>query len=270
MNFLKCSIFLGLVFLLVGCGENNELENKKNAESINIPANLQRLLQQANEVDDNSDLRLQLAEKFDSAKLYQYAVAQMDSLLVSDSLNSGYWLKRGQYLRRAEDTVKAIKSFEYAARIYAGDEQLIELANLYAETKNPKTLTICNILVKNFPNGKYNDQAYFFEGLYYSKLSNVPKALAMFDQCLKTNFHFLDAYIEMGYLLYNEKQYKEALQVFTKLTQVSTSNADGYYWQAKCHEALNNKQEAIKQYKQALTIDANIQEAKAALTRLGG
>ncbi len=268
MKFLKQSILFSLVVLLIGCNSNDTPKNEKVNEAIDIPDNLRILMQQVNAADNNIELRLQLAEKLDSAKLHVFAAAQMDSLLVGDSLNSGYWLKRGQFLRRAEDTTKAIKSFEYAAKIYAGDEQLIELANLYAETKNPKALTVCNILRKNFPNGKYNDQAYFFEGLYYSKLNDVAKAIALFDQCLQINFHFLDAYVEKGYLLYNEKKFKEALQVFTKLTEVSNSNADGYYWQAKCYEALNNKVEAIKHYQQALTIDATIEEAKAALQRL--
>lgn len=269
MNFFKPSCFLLLITIsFISCKEKDKVDRESSKSTVSIPANLQSLMEEANATNNNIELRLQLAEKLDSAKLYGFAVAQMDSLLVGDSLNSAYWLKRGQYLRRGEDTAKAIKSFEYAAKIYAGDVQLIELANLYAETKNPKTLTICNILVKNFPNGKYNDQACFFEGLYYSKLNEPEKAIALYDKCLQSNFHFLDAYIEKGYLLFNQKKYNEALPVFTKLNEVSVTNADGYYWQAKCYEALNKKTEAIKFYEQALTLDATIVEAKEALERL--
>lgn len=267
---LNNGIWIGLLCLVIfeACNTKDETKKEIIKETANIPANLQTLMQQANATTNNIDLRLQLAEKLDSAKLYAFAAAQIDSLLVGDSLNSGYWLKRGQYLRRAEDTAKALKSFEYAAKIFAGDEQLIELANLYAETKNPKTITVCNMLVKSFPNGKYNDQAYFFEALYNSKINNTAKAIELYDKCLQTNFHFLDAYIEKGYLLYNQKNYKAALQVFTKLTEVSKTYADGYYWKAKCYQALNNKSEAIANYKQALTLDATIEEAKKALKDL--
>lgn len=269
MNVKVLFVFSVLtVFNLVSCKNNDVTHKTEKAKTENIPSVLQEAIAKANETVENTDLRLKLAEKLDSAKLYRLAAIQIDSLLVSDSLNTSYWLLRGRYLRRAQDTAKAIKSFEYAAKIFAGDEQLIELANLYAETKNPKTLTICNILVKSFPNGKYNDQAYFFEGLYYSKLNNIPKAIELFDKCLQTNFHFLDAYIEKGYLLYHQNKFTDALQVFNKLTEVSTTNADGYYWKAKCYQALNNKADAIINYKQALTLDGTIEEAKMALKQL--
>jgi len=49
---------------------------------------------------------------------------------------------------------------------------MMELANLYAETKNPLSLSICRQLLEMNPGGDYNPQAYLLAGIYYAKIGD--------------------------------------------------------------------------------------------------
>ncbi|HNN30868.1 MAG TPA: tetratricopeptide repeat protein, partial [Chitinophagaceae bacterium] len=60
----------------------------------------------------------------------------------------------------------------------------------------------------------------------------------------------------------------KALEIFKLSAQVNATYADSYYWQAKCYEALNDKQNAISNYEKALILDKNLQEAEVAIKRL--
>ena len=75
--------------------------------------------------------------------------------------------------------------------------------------------------------------------------------------------------MEKGFLYYDNKKIKEALQVFQTLSKIKNTYADGYYWLAKCYEAMGNKTEAIANYQKSLILDPKLKEATEALQRLG-
>ncbi len=79
----------------------------------------------------------------------------------------------------------------------------------------------------------------------------------------------MEAYMEKGFLYFDNKKVAEALAVFQTVITVKNVYADGYYWLAKCYEALNNKAEAIANYQKAITLDPKLTEASAALKRMG-
>jgi tetratricopeptide (TPR) repeat protein len=121
-----------------------------------------------------------------------------------------------------------------------------------------------------------NEQAFGLEkdlimirGIYYRNTKEYTKALTCFNLCINDNYTFMEAYIEKGSLLYDLKKHKESISVFDKATTVNNTFADGYYWIAKNQEALNQVKEAVDNYKRALALDQEFEEARAALKRLG-
>ena len=54
--------------------------------------------------------------------------------------------------------------------------------------------------------------------------------MAQFDEVIRRDWKMTDAYIEKGIILYEQKQYDEALKVFNLTVTVSNTDADGYYW----------------------------------------
>ena len=94
------------------------------------------------------------------------------------------------------------------------------------------------------------------------------KALSYFDSCLITNYRYIEALMEKGFILFDNQQHSAALAIFGAVNQIDPLYADGYFWKAKCFE--NNKQipEAIEQYQKAQSLDPALKEATIALQQL--
>ncbi len=269
---MKKLVFIFIITVAFSCKDEVKKNDATNKDSLNkttkIPAAINALIEQSKKDTGNIDLQLNIVKILDSVGLYKDALQHLDKVIATDSLFQDYWFIRGKLCNKLKDTAAAIKAFNYAAKIYPKPETLLELADLFALTKNPNTLIICDVIMKNNPGGDYNDKAVFFKAVYYSKINDKQKALSLFDKCISYNYHFAEAYLEKGFIYFDEKKYNEALKIFEQLTNVNPANADGYYWQAKCKEAMNNKEEAIALYKKSLQLDESIAEAREAITKL--
>ena len=60
----------------------------------------------------------------------------------------------------------------------------------------------------------------------------------------------------------------QSWKTFQYASKINYSNADAYYWTARCYEAIGKKEEALDYYYQAVTFDRNFTEAKEAIKRL--
>ena len=262
-----------IVTITIFCFSCKEEQKKDTAQTFNeavviLPESVQQLLNETLKDSNNITKQVELVQQLDSLGFQKLALEHLDKLISKDSLNNEYWLKRGQFCKVLEDTPSAIKAFHYAARIYPNPISLMELANLYAETKNQKTISVCNQLMKMHPDGSYDAQANFFIAVYYSKLNDITNAIKYFNISIEKDFHFDDAYIEKGYLLYNNKKFDAALKVFQQLVAVNQTSADGYYWVGKTLETLNKKDEALKNYQKALVFNDQLKEASNAINRI--
>ncbi|MDP9230026.1 MAG: tetratricopeptide repeat protein, partial [Bacteroidota bacterium] len=85
---------------------------------------------------------------------------------------------------------------------------------------------------------------------------------------IQHDYNFLDAHLDKGTIFYDEKKYNEALKTFQLVATISPTNADAYFWMAKCQEALNQKEEAKLNYQRAYGLDKSLTEAKEAADKL--
>ncbi len=261
--------FLLIIVLIASSCKNDSTVDKKDAEKKDAGAHIVNgLKQNIVQYPDSLPLKVQLIDMLDSLKNYDEAINHLDCLILKDEFNNNLWLRKGQILREKGDTIKAIDAFNHSVSIYPSPDVLLELANLYAEKRDPRALTICENL-KKMGLGQTNDSyASFFQGVYYARSHQRDKAQQYFNMAINDNYTFPDAYLEKGYLFFENKQYKEALKIFTKLSMISNANANAYYWIAKSNEALNNKEEALLNYQKAYGLDKSIVEAKASMERL--
>ncbi|MFN2439468.1 MAG: tetratricopeptide repeat protein [Chitinophagaceae bacterium] len=88
------------------------------------------------------------------------------------------------------------------------------------------------------------------------------------NEAIRQDYYFLDAYMEKGQILYNQKNYTEARKTFQLAATVSPTFADAYYWLGKSDEALGDKNEAKLNYQRAYGLDKSLTEAKAAADKL--
>lgn len=215
----------------------------------------------------NPELHRRLSEIYTQTGQIKKAVEQYDEWARNDSLNFEVFYEKGVLLARIEDTAAAIQALEHSYKLQPINYNGLALAGLYEATLNPKVLTICDELLRKDTTGIIND-ALYLKGSYYSDTKQYEKAMELFNECIRRDWKFTDAYIEKGIVLYEQKRYDSALKVFVMAATVSNTNPDAWYWMARCYEVLGKKDEAILNYERALAIDKNFEEARAGLRRM--
>jgi tetratricopeptide (TPR) repeat protein len=259
--------FLLAIVVFAQCNNNNDKSLAPNKAVVDS-THIKDLEKKISQKPDSVGLRFDYITALDSMGDYRKAISQIDSLIINDKGNYGLWFKKAQICEHSGDTNAAINYYNTAISIYPAQQGLLALANLYAETKNIKTLGVCRQLDEMRLGREYDAYTAFFAGVYFSRTGNKQKALDLFDRSIDNNYTFMDAYMEKGYVYYDTKKYDKALEVFALANEVNNRFADAYYWQGKCYEALNKKTEAIAKYQLAYNINNSLIEAQAAIKRL--
>ena len=259
-----------LFFLfLLACKNESKTNHAETLSPGDLPAPIKTLMSNVSKNPDSTGLRFQLVDALDSMGNYTEALAQADSMIKRDSLNYGLWYRKAMVQENAKDTSGALRSYRYALRIYPSPDAMLAAANLLAEKRNDTALLLTK-QVASFREGReYTAHCNFINGVYYARKGEQAKAIEAFNNCIMNDLNYMEAYMEKGFLYFDNKKTAEALQVFKTVVTVKNTYADGYYWMAKCNEALNNKADAISNYQQALTLDPKLAEAADALKRLG-
>ena len=217
---------------------------------------------------DSAILRQQFVGILDSLTMYPLAIEQVDSLILKDTLNNELWLTKAQLHENNKDTAEAIRSYEKALQIYPSVETQLYLANLFAENRNPKALALCrNVNNMGMERGT-EANCNFIAGIYFARTGNNTKAIDLFDKAINENYTLMEAYMEKGFIYFESKNYLQSLKTFAIAIKINNQYADAYYWNAKCNEAMGNKEEAILNYKRALGLDKQMIEAKEALEKM--
>lgn len=269
---MKSSIYSGLFLLLVfiySCGGNNSEDAAGMPdENALLIAQLQQKVQLN---PDSLGTRYQLMNALAQGGKYREALLQNDTLMVEDTANAALWYRRGDILLQTGDSLGGIQALDRAVMLApAFAEPQLQLASVYAGRLDAKALTITANILALSQEARIISQARFIRGLYYSNINETDQALAQFDDCIKSDYTFLDAYVEKGLLLYDKQRFSEALAVFERAIQVSNTFAEGYYHAGKCEEALGNREDAIAYYKKAIGLDGGLNAATEALKHIGG
>ncbi|MBP6004061.1 MAG: tetratricopeptide repeat protein [Pyrinomonadaceae bacterium] len=103
-------------------------------------------------------------------------------------------------------------------------------------------------------------------------------AIRLFNQVVDTNPEYVDAYrfrAIAALLIYEQSPAMQGQKLFTALSNFDeainrgSTKPDDFYMRGQTHEKLGHKNDAIADYRKALSIDSNLQKAKDALKRLG-
>ena len=258
-------ILLPFCIVFAACGGNDDQAAKATSAQLEVLELLQTRVAQH---PDSASVRMQLVNALDSLQMYTEAIAQTDSMILRDSLNNGLWFARGQLLESNRDTAAAIASYEKALTIYPSVETQLNLANLYAEKKDTRSLALCQN-VSRMGLGRETDAGCdFIAGVYHARTGNNEKALAFFDRAINNNYTLMEAYMEKGFVYYSTQKLPDALKTFETAITVSNTYADAYYWKAKTQEAMGQKDQALLNYERALGLDIQLKEAREAIKRL--
>ena len=206
------------------------------------------------------DLYLQAGQTKEALQLY-------NDMLRTDPMNFEAWYEKGLLLEKTQDTAAALAALRKAYALQPVNTYALELAHLYAENRNDAAIGLCDSVLRKDSAHELIDPL-FIKGIYYSNTGQYKQAIVQFDSCIGRDWKFTDAYLEKGIVLFHEKKYAAASDVFQMTVKVSNSYPDGYYWLGRCYEATGRKEEAILFYQRALALDKDFTEAREAIQRL--
>ncbi len=116
-------------------------------------------------------------------------------------------------------------------------------------------------------------EQYLNEGVQLASIGLFREALEAYEQALRLDRHFADAYFGMGNALYFLDQYEEALQALEQAIRLAPHNATYHNNKGGVLYSLGRYREALAAYEQALRLDPHQARArqgrKLALRRLG-
>ena len=235
---------------------------------VNKPREAVKVLEEAvKKFPSDAELRRRLSEAYIQTGYSNKAMMQYDSILQTNPSNFEAWYEKGMLLAELKDTANAVAAFEQSYHLQPLSLNGVPLANLYAETKNPKAIEICDELMRKDSTSESLDPI-FIKGVYYSNTSQHKAAIEQFEECIRKDWKFTDAYIEKGIILYEIKNIDEALQTFKLASTISPRNPDTYYWQGRCYEVIGKKEEAMDNYIRAYSLDRNFVEARQHIENL--
>jgi tetratricopeptide (TPR) repeat protein len=214
-----------------------------------------------------TEFKRRLGEAYTQAGRSKEALSLYDELLKNDPANFEALYEKGMLYTKMKDTASAITVLEKSYQLQPILQNGLALANLYAETKNEKTIALCDSLQQRDTTRQFVDPI-FLKGIYYSNIKDYPKAISLFDDCINRDWKFIEPYLEKGIIFYEQKNYDEAIKTFQFAITVTYTNPDAYYWIGRCCEAIGKKDEALDYYYKALAFDKNFTEAREAIKRL--
>ena len=217
---------------------------------------------------DSYLLRVTLARSYDALNKTIDALRICDQLLSTFPNQTEVLVLQSELLDKRNDTLRSIAPLEKAYRIAPANLEIgLKLAYKYAETKNPKVLTVCDELIQK-DSLKLHADPFYVKGDYYSNIGDKAKAIQLFDETIKRDYNYLNAYIEKGKILLEQKKVSEAYKVFKLCNTINPAFPDAYYYMGKCEEAQGKKQEAKLSYEKAYSLDKSFTEAKEAADRI--
>jgi len=213
-------------------------------------------------------LHINLIQAYADAQKTDEALIICDKVLQQHPDQVAVLMMKSDLLEQKNDTSGSIHTLEQAYRFAPANEDLCyNLAFKFAQSKNPKVLTLCDSLLRHDTIEK-KAEPWYFKGIYYSNINEKAKAIEYFDKAIQFDYSFLDAYMDKGQVLYDQKKYAEAINVFQLALKVSATYADAYYWVGKSQEAMGKKEDAVLNYQRAYGLDKSLSEAKEAADRL--
>lgn len=220
------------------------------------------------EIPESYLLRLSLARAYDALNRTGDALKVCDALLQAIPDEPDVLVFKSELQDKKGDSSGALLSMGKAYSLVPGNTPLgFKLAYKYAESKNRKALSLCDSLIRG-DSLKLYAEPYYIKGIYYANTGDKANALRMFDETIRHSYNYLNAYVEKGKILVDQKKPAEAYTVFQLANRIKPAFPDAYYWMGVCQEALGQKTEARQNYEKAYELDKTFTEAKEAKERL--
>lgn len=198
--------------------------------------------------------RYELLELYKEEKNEAKVLQLYQDILKRDPNNIRAAMELGYYYYRTGQTVKAEKIFNtLGQRSIAEFEVIIKLIQLYIDPKKyDQGIVIIDGMLKAVPD---SSEVNHIAGIaYYGKKDN-PKALYHFKKVTAESRFYEDAVIHASYILSENKQNEEAIQLLSDAVDHDPDNAEFKYYLGTFYEDAEQYDRAEELIKQALESD---------------
>lgn len=198
---------------------------------------------------------------------YEKSIEYADKALRIDIYNPNAYFIKGINFLEVGDTSAAISSLQTAVE---QDQNFLraylQLGLIHYKENHPLT----EEYYKNaFRIDSTNMEAHYNLGMYYQRNEMYNKALKVYTKMTKINPDYRESYFNMGFIhLHDLKVYNVAAQYFTEAIEVSPKYAEAYYNRGYSYELMGDIMKARKDYKKALEIKPQYDNAAKGLSRV--
>jgi tetratricopeptide (TPR) repeat protein len=222
----------------------------------------------AKKLPESISVRIALARGFQKKQEYEKALSLCNNIISIYPGQLDALLLKADILDAQNKSAESLQTLSVAYSYAPSDLDLVHnYAFALAEAKDPRALSLSDSLLRMDTSGTHAEP-YYFKGLYYENTGATAQALKLFDEAIRHDYYFIDAYMEKGEVLYDQKNYQQALKTFQLAVTITPTYAPAYYWVGKCLEAMGNKVDAKTNYQRAYGLDKSMTEARDAAARL--
>src|SRR5579862_2116818 len=173
----------------------------------------------------NEEFKRLLSDAYVQINQPAKALELFNNIIRNDSSDAEAWFEKGRLLEQTRDTINAITSLNKAYMLQPTITYTLELANMYAEKNNARSIQLCDDVINRDSVRELTDP-FFIKGIYYSNTKQYDAAIAQFDSCIHRDWKLTDAYIEKGIAFFKQKNYDNALNTFRMAASVTITSPD--------------------------------------------
>jgi tetratricopeptide (TPR) repeat protein len=241
---------------------SNILVDKKPDEAVTF------LKDALNSLPKSLFLRLSLARAYNELGKTDEALSVCNAILLEQPDQVNTLMLQTELFQKKGDSSAVLKNLEKSYSLAPLNlEVALKLAYQYAEAKNPKVIPLTDTLIMHDSLHLHADP-FYVKGLYYSNTGDKEKAIQFFNETIKRDYNYLNAYIEKGKALLDQQKITAAYKTFGLANTIDPAFADAWFWMAKCQEQMDLKDEAKLNYEKAYSLDKTFTEAKEAADKI--
>lgn len=209
---------------------------------------------------------LKLAEFQYILKQYNESIFTCNEILAVDQLEPEAYFMLGMNFRALNDMERSKNAFQTAVE---NDPELIDawlmLGSIHELENDPKAIVFYDNALLVAPE---SIEALHAKAFYLQNHKQIPEAIELYKKINLIDVQYPDAYLNSGLLYLELDSLGQAFEQFNILVSTDVTNPLGYFYRGYTYEQGGEMEKAKSDYKQALQLAPEFEEARKALEEL--
>lgn len=220
----------------------------------------------SSKLEKSASTYFKLAELHYYVKEYKLALAFLDSSQSLQVSNPEAYFLRGMIYRENRDTTRSVEAFMRCVGLNdKHSDASMQLGLIFSAKKDPLAVTYFGRVLEINPSSK---EALYARGSFFQNCDSTALAEKDFSNLLLIDSTFYPAYYNLGYMSFNQKDFRRATTFFSRAVKAKPNYADAVYMRGLAFENLGEYAKAIRDYTETIRIDRGHYLASEGLKRV--